>query len=31
MDDSLERYLHGTSQDVDTTTPEELTETVAAR
>jgi trimethylamine monooxygenase len=31
MDDSLARYLHGTSQDIDTDTPEELSDTLAAR
>jgi trimethylamine monooxygenase len=31
MDDSLERYLHGTSQDINTDTPEELTDTLAAK
>jgi trimethylamine monooxygenase len=30
MDDSLERYLHGTSQDINTDTPEDLTDTLAA-
>ncbi|WP_308813074.1 hypothetical protein [Arthrobacter sp. PAMC25284] len=31
MDDSMERYLHGSSQDIDTGTPDTVTDTVAAR
>ena len=31
MDDSLERYLNGPSQDVDTGTLAAVTDTVAAR